>query len=840
MAQSNTGFLVTVVTKANNGPMTKSIKLNGSGLPHSDGGLCRMSDGSAQVVPVRSPGEFADLLNGLDSSQAITLGVVKDDPLNGTVWGVVADHAVMPGVISRTQKFFTHQIGQGVMLIDFDQKQMPDKVRKAVTTHGAEKLIFGQIPGTSNAAYVMRNSTSFGLKNTATGQTFDGSGGFHLYLMVLDATDIPRALSVLYKRLWLAGYGWHMVGKRGALHDRTLVDQSVGGPERLIFEGPPIITPPLAQDQAARQASVMGGNAVIDTRAALPDLTHEEEARFAELVRASKDKMSKKAKATRDTFVQDEALRTGRTVEAVRTDLELADGGRLSLDFVLHFDDPNIGQKTVREVVTNLAAFEGKTLGDPMDPEDGRGKAKILAGTNGVINSFAHGGGRYQMDLTPEAVGAHMVAAGGPTQPIMPPGVVVEEAPTPLAEPLQFITKEDGRWVDNVANVVMYLTHGGMIRDCFAHNELTHQNMLTAPIPESGIQDMGRAFTDEDITDVQTHIQKYTTLQRVSLDKVNQAVNKVCMLNRYDPLADYLRGLVWDQKPRLDRWLFDLLKIDPNPPTEMVDLERYIRYVQNVGRKWLISGVARAIMPGCKVDTSLIIEGPQGIGKSSALAALVPDPTWFGDSLPAFKGKESDQYLAGKWLIEIAELASVKKSEIEDMRAFLTRQTDDYRPPWGRHNRQYPRRLIFAGTTNREDYLRDMAGERRFWITRGTNKMDVNGVNAARDQLWAEAFHAFNDGEQWFFEDDDISQFATKIQQSRVARTAWADLLEPMIVGYSEISITEAFALINVVYSNQDTAKTNLMITTLNQLGFYKDGRFTDLQRKGRVRYARK
>ncbi|NOD75825.1 phage/plasmid primase, P4 family [Ruegeria sp. HKCCD4332] len=435
MPNDNTGFCVTVVTKANNGLMTKTIAMNGDGRPHSDGSACGMAEGSAQVVRLGSLGALADLINGLDRTQAITLGVVKDDPVTGTIWSVRTAAELkkwgIPGFIARSQEYFEHQTGPGIMLIDYDQKGMPEHVREAIRHQGALRAILGQIPGVdSGLPYVYRKSTSAALSNMQTGEQYDGSGGFHLYVPVWDATDIPRALKVLHKRMWLAGYGWHAVEKRGRLFVRSLVDVMVGGPERLIFEGPPMVSPPLVQDQAQRMAVVHDDQMTeafepLDTRRELPDLTPEEEARFSELVRASRDSLADAAQAAREDFVQDEVQRTGRPVEAVRADVELADGGRLPLDHVLYFDDRDIGAKTVREVVDNLAAYVGKTLGDPLDPDDGRGKAMVMSG--GAVRSHAHGGGRWQMDFTPEAVAAHMMAAGGPVVAKMPPGVVPVE-----------------------------------------------------------------------------------------------------------------------------------------------------------------------------------------------------------------------------------------------------------------------------------------------------------------------------------------------------------------------------------------------------------------------------
>ncbi len=372
-------FGVTVVTKAE-GILTKSIYMNGDGRPHSDGTACVMTSGQAQTVRLGSVAHLADLINGLTSNQALTLGVVTTDPMGLEIHGVLPRAelaAPLPGVIARSRDYISYQRADyGFMLIDFDQKGMPDllEIDDPVGT------ILDEIDGGEDVPHVFRTSTSSGLTNTATGETYGSTGGFHLYLPVQDASDIPCALKVLHKRLWLAGYGWHVIGSRGQLLERSMVDTSVGGPEGLIFEGPPMVSRPLVQDVTTRAAQVGGGSIMtaLDTRAALPDLTEDEEREYRLIVHNSRIALAHDVKHAQQHFVQTEAQRTGRPQDDIRADLERALGGRLPLAHMLYFDDPQIGAQTVETVVNNLDAYIGQTLGDPLDPDDGRGKAKIM------------------------------------------------------------------------------------------------------------------------------------------------------------------------------------------------------------------------------------------------------------------------------------------------------------------------------------------------------------------------------------------------------------------------------------------------------------------------------
>jgi putative DNA primase/helicase len=211
--------------------------------------------------------------------------------------------------------------------------------------------------------------------------------------------------------------------------------------------------------------------------------------------------------------------------------------------------------------------------------------------------------------------------------------------------------------------------------------------------------------------------------------------------NTHHPVRAYLAGLEWDGVPRLSLWLTTYLGAYDAPP----------EYVHAVGRAWLISLVARAMRPGCQVDHLLILEGPQGARKSSALRALVPDPAWFTDNISALGTKDSAQDLRGKWLIELSDLSAMKRTEVERIKAAISHPVDHYRPSYGRYSRDFPRQCVFAGTTNEHAYLFDSTGNRRFWCLK-IGRIDLAGLAAVRGQLWAEARHAFDAGEKWHLE----------------------------------------------------------------------------------------
>jgi putative DNA primase/helicase len=235
----------------------------------------------------------------------------------------------------------------------------------------------------------------------------------------------------------------------------------------------------------------------------------------------------------------------------------------------------------------------------------------------------------------------------------------------------------------------------------------------------------------------------FETHEGVVLSKHNvvDAVRIVADRNSFHPVRDYLLGLAWDGVPRIDRWLEDFAAVRPTS----VD---HAALVRSVAKKWLVSCVARAMEPGCKVDTILILEGRQGIGKSRALAALAGE-RFFSDAAIDFGSKDACQTIQGVWILELAELDALLRRDPSTVKAFVSRSTDRFRTPYGRAPENVPRSVVFAGTVNHGSYLSDATGNRRYWVVRCEGPLDVPGLRSARDALWAEALHRYASGEPW-------------------------------------------------------------------------------------------
>ena len=223
----------------------------------------------------------------------------------------------------------------------------------------------------------------------------------------------------------------------------------------------------------------------------------------------------------------------------------------------------------------------------------------------------------------------------------------------------------------------------------------------------------------------------------------------------FHPVRNYLNALQWDGELRLQIWLADYLNASGAPG-----------YLAATGTRFLISAVARIMAPGCQADHVLVLEAPQGTGKSSAARTLAGHPEWFAGDLPEIHGKDARLQLLGRWIVEIAELKAMRTADLEAQKSFITQTHDTFRPPYGRRTAQFPRQCVFIATTNESEYLRDRTGNRRFWPVR-CGQIDVTALLRDREQLWAEAAHEFRRGTAWHLTQEEAA-IAAEQQHERV------------------------------------------------------------------------
>jgi predicted P-loop ATPase len=336
------------------------------------------------------------------------------------------------------------------------------------------------------------------------------------------------------------------------------------------------------------------------------------------------------------------------------------------------------------------------------------------------------------------------------------------------------IKTHDRRPVQNVHNVAIAL-RSPELDGLFTYDEMERKAKVTEPLPdvfdgqEARQKEFPYSFQDVDCIHMQAWFQ---TLGMTSIpkDTVGSGIYLVARDSSFHPVKQCLDLLRWDGRRRLNTWLSRSLGVESS------------RYHAIVGRKFLLSMIARIYRPGCKVDYTLVQVGQQGKRKSTIFSILAGK--WFSDNLPSLRNeKDAAVHLNGKWLLEIADLDAIRKQDEEHVKAFLTRQIDKYRPPYGRNEVEEPRQCVFGGTTNRDDFLHYETGARRYWPVKVV-KIDLGWLRKNRDQLFAEAKARFDKGEEWWPSDEWEDQYA-KPEQSKFQETD--EVWEEAIKGYIAI-----------------------------------------------------
>ncbi len=308
------------------------------------------------------------------------------------------------------------------------------------------------------------------------------------------------------------------------------------------------------------------------------------------------------------------------------------------------------------------------------------------------------------------------------------------------------------------ANVIIALTSDPLFAGVLAFDEFAQAIVVRRPLPwdRPGVT-LPREWEDAD----EIRAAEWLQLRGINVapSVVGRAIGPVAREHRIHPVRDWLDNLKWDGAPRIETWTSIYLGADP---TELH---------HTIGALWLLSAVARIYRPGIKADHMLILEGQQGARKSTALKVLAGE-NWFTDELPELGSKDAALHMQGVWIVEIAELDAIGRAEVSRIKAFLTRTTDRFRPPYGRNTIEVPRQCVFAGTVNPDTYLRDETGNRRFWPLRcGT--IDIPALSRDRDQIWAEAVHRFKAGAIWWIEDPAMLTEAKAAQDARYQADAW-------------------------------------------------------------------
>lgn len=345
------------------------------------------------------------------------------------------------------------------------------------------------------------------------------------------------------------------------------------------------------------------------------------------------------------------------------------------------------------------------------------------------------------------------------------------------------VTKEEKLWwTRNAAgkilkcfgNTCTYLAHPDYgLRGIFGFNQFAQRVEFLKPGPwhNGDKPKRGAPVQDSDLARMRAYLAQKEGYDAANQDLVDAMVDQAHK-RKFHPVREYLAGLTWDKTPRIDQWLIDYCGAEDDEHG----------FVRAVSRKVLCAAVARAFVPGIKFDYVLVMEGAQGLGKSSICNILGGE--WFADFKMNAGEKDTVQMMQGKWIVEMADLHVARQTDLDTLKSFLTRQVDQARFAYGRLAGEYPRQGIFIATYNPGPdgtYLKDDTGNRRWWPVRchgvppGSKHFDFRGLSAVRDQLFAEALSKWRGGERLYMDTTALDTAATKAQAERHAEAPWAE-----------------------------------------------------------------
>ena len=362
---------------------------------------------------------------------------------------------------------------------------------------------------------------------------------------------------------------------------------------------------------------------------------------------------------------------------------------------------------------------------------------------------------------------------------------------------------ETGKPLAVLANALIVLR--AVMPDTFAFDE-----MLRAPLLMRALEDvpdfMPRAVTDVDVGIVQDRLQ-HLGLKRLSKDVAHQAVDVCAHEHRFHPVRDYLNGLQWDGTKRLAKLFEEYFGAEATP------------YAQAIGPMFLISMVARILAPGCKADHLPVIEGPQGALKSTACGIL--GGRWFSDGLPDVSDRQGRAAAFARQMADrSSEMHAMSRAEAAQLKAFITRQVERYRPSHGRKEVIEPRQCVFVGTTNKDAYLRDETGGRRFWPIKA-GKIDVDALARDRDQLFAEAVAKYRDGVRWWPDKNFERKHIMPQQAERYEADAWEETIAGYLDKHAKVTVGEvARDALGIETPRIGTADQRRIAAVLEQLGW--------------------
>lgn len=324
----------------------------------------------------------------------------------------------------------------------------------------------------------------------------------------------------------------------------------------------------------------------------------------------------------------------------------------------------------------------------------------------------------------------------------------------------------------------------------------------------------GKVIHDADLIEIECQLENRFHLVP-PVEYLHTRIKYIAQQNEFHPVKEYLDALVWDGTPRIDTWIIESAGAEDSP---------YTRAVSSI---FLIAAVRRIYEPGCTYQEMLVLEGDQGWNKSTACAMLCPKPDWFSDAFPFNgNGQKVIEATSGKWIVESSDLAGKRKTEIEQLKANIARGKDTARMAYGKVALTKLRQFVMIGTTNRNTYLTDTTGGRRFWPMKLGKSFDLGWLQQHRDQLWAEALHRhLNHASIRLAE--DLWPVAAQHQEQRLEVDPWEDVLrtfaanaQKRVDGMRRLPTSQLYDALKIPVERRDRLVGLRVSEIMQRLGF--------------------
>ena len=724
----------------------------------------QMKQGTAEYVACDFDA-FYNLLKEADSNTAMGYGVYDVGQYGTSAQIVVKAKAnATNGSIARSKEYFGYADKPGILMIDHD----PSKDGRPHTPESLLDALSSIYPAIATCAKIIKYSISSGV--VMNGQTPPSSVGFHLYIPVLSASDIPRFGKLLYDHLWLKGEGFISLSTCGTMLERAAIDAAVFSPERLDFVGRPVIV----SDQLAytpRPEQYAPGD-YLDTQQ-LADLTSHEIAMLDILKTAAKHQKQAHAEIAkqqwRTSLINQRVADGADKIKMTALIDELLANEMKSLygDYPLLFDAPHLGGTTAAQVLRQPNRYDQQTLADPISGLAGGANKAIFYWNNGnkpIIHSFAQGGrvfalsqgklktnrqGRYENTLPNLAIGFSELLDG--------------QVYYDTFEDVIFIKCRNTPWTELSAELI------------------THLRLLL--VEENFVQP-----TNADISDLMRYLAK-TNERDSAIETVNQ--------------------LQWDGVARIDTFFSRYFGAEDFP------------YVRAVSRYTWSTIAGRILAPGCQADMMPVLIGKQGIGKTQGIKAMALKPEHWCEITLEEHDNDNARITRGKVLAEVSELRGLNSRDAESIKAYISRQVESWVPKYQEYATAYKRRFIFIGTTNENRFLCDTTGNRRF-LPINVTQIDVQAIKRDVEQLYAEACVIFNDaGIQW----QDAQHLANAELDAFFTEDVWETTIMDALsrVNTQQDAVTTAYILSDILdidVKSQTSAHTRRVSNILRKNGW--------------------